>query len=108
MLSEYSTNTLKMSMCYGKSFNWLKNETFKYCSKIVFVLLLLILSRYLYNKLDEAFYDKISYIFASTITILILIPNLAEFSFFGMKAKERDFSDQIKKDISNNLSKNYE
>lgn len=62
-----------------------------YHVRTFFLIIVVVICRYIYSINESDFYDYISYIFSIGLLLIILFPNLHEFSFWGIKAKGKIF-----------------
>jgi len=65
----------------------------KYWLRIGMLLIVVIVSRIFFSDINQKFYDYISYVFSIGLLILILLPNLHQFKFWGIEAKNKDPED---------------
>ena len=84
-----------------------------YVFKLMFLLTVVIFCRYFFLKLGEHFYDYNSYIYSIGLLLIVLLPNLHEFSFWGIRAKGKDNSGDMegynyKSETINNIKDIYD
>ncbi|MCK4744939.1 hypothetical protein KAS41_02670 [Candidatus Parcubacteria bacterium] len=72
-------------------------------SKIIILIIFIIICRVLEYKLKENFYDYISYIYSIGLLLIILLPNLDRFKFWGIEA-----INQQKDETGNIIGKTYD
>ncbi|MBN1175339.1 hypothetical protein JXA48_01720 [Candidatus Woesearchaeota archaeon] len=65
----------------------MKSENLIYIFRLLGMLIITVIMRCLFSKTNQEFYDYISYVFSIGILLLILLPNLHEFKFWGISAK---------------------
>lgn len=73
----------------------MNEKCISYHKRIIFLIIVVIICRYIYSIDKSNFYDYISYIFSIGLLLIILLPNLHEFSFLGIKAREIDNTDDV-------------
>lgn len=67
----------------------IKKIYLEYKKRLIIILLLTIISRILFTITSEIFYDYISYLFSIGFLILLLLPNLDQFKFWGIEARNK-------------------
>ena len=60
--------------------------------RIIFLIIVVVICRYIYSINESDFCNYISYIFSIGLLLIILVPDLDEFSLWGIKAKGKSFS----------------
>jgi|LGOV01.1.fsa_nt_gb hypothetical protein len=68
----------------------MNKECISYTIRLLFLIIVVVICRYIYPTDKYDFYNYISYIYSIGLLLIIILPNLHEFSFLGIKGKVKD------------------
>ena len=70
----------------------MNKECISYNIRLLFLIIVVVICRCIYPIDKYDFYNYISYIYSIGLLLIIILPNLYEFSFLGIKGKVKDIN----------------